>query len=273
MGAPSVSRAAVAHRRHRHRRPLRRRVPERFRRDAGSISQSLRRHLRLQHAVQPAQNPAALQVRRRRSAAQRRDTPVPISPYWAALKRELPFSRARQLALIRNSFERDVQLKAALGFPASVFTRAMDVLRPESLRALEQAAAFPRTTSIRLRAPATAPAWAIAGKGGWPVFTSSAAVHFQPRAAPAGAREAGTDVAARGRPARHSESPTGLHSQSARASTTAPSRRIASPKRRGESGGSCGDRAAENAVSQSRAARNEPKDGSEKHPTAPRLPP
>lgn len=92
------------------------------------------------------------------------DTPVPISPYWAALKRELPFWRARRLALIRNPFERDVRLKSALGFPDSLFTRAADVLRPESLRALEQAVAFPRIVRARSRVPAVSATWAIAGK-------------------------------------------------------------------------------------------------------------
>lgn len=92
------------------------------------------------------------------------DTPVPISPYWAALKRDLPLGRARQLALIRNPFERDVQLKSALGFPDSLFTRAGDVLRPESLRALEKSAAFPRVAAAPARVPAATGAWAVAGK-------------------------------------------------------------------------------------------------------------
>jgi predicted TIM-barrel fold metal-dependent hydrolase len=92
------------------------------------------------------------------------DTPVPISPYWAALKREIPFRRARELALLRNPFERDVQLKRALGFPDSLFTRPSEVLRPESLRALEKAVAFPRANPSRTRTPEVAASWAIAGK-------------------------------------------------------------------------------------------------------------
>jgi uncharacterized protein len=92
------------------------------------------------------------------------DTPVPISPYWAAFKRELPLARARQLALLRNPFERDVQLKSALGFPDSVFTRPAEVLRPESLRALEKAVAFPRPVATRAPLPTATGAWAVAGK-------------------------------------------------------------------------------------------------------------
>lgn len=88
------------------------------------------------------------------------DTPVPISPYWAALKRELPLHRARRLAAIRNPFERDVQLKSALGFPSTHFIRANDVLRPESLRPLLRSAAVESAAT----APVLASAWALAAK-------------------------------------------------------------------------------------------------------------
>lgn len=92
------------------------------------------------------------------------DIPVPLSPYWAALKRELPFWRARELAAIRNPFERDVQIKRALGFPDAVFSRAAEVLRPESIRRLATSAAFPRVEAEPVIAHASAAAWAVAGK-------------------------------------------------------------------------------------------------------------
>ena len=66
------------------------------------------------------------------------DIPIPISGLWSMMRRTIgihDYSRARAE---QNIFERDVQLKRAMGFPEASFTAASDILRisPEQRVAL-----------------------------------------------------------------------------------------------------------------------------------------
>ncbi len=57
------------------------------------------------------------------------DIPIPISGLWSMLRRTIGVSDYRGARAQTNIFERDVQLKKALGFPERSFTRASELLR------------------------------------------------------------------------------------------------------------------------------------------------
>lgn len=61
------------------------------------------------------------------------DTPVPVTPWGAWWRGELPARTALALHRIGNPLERDYRIKRALGFPDAVFTRGASLLRRANL--------------------------------------------------------------------------------------------------------------------------------------------
>ena len=58
------------------------------------------------------------------------DFPVPVLGHWAWLRGFINWADLRRCSRIPNVLERDYQLKRAMGFPESHFTRGWDLLRP-----------------------------------------------------------------------------------------------------------------------------------------------
>ncbi|HAM73537.1 MAG TPA: metal-dependent hydrolase, partial [Verrucomicrobiales bacterium] len=61
------------------------------------------------------------------------DFPVPIQGLWAWVRGHLGWRAYRECARIQNPFERDYQLKVAMGFEPHHFTRALSLFRNPSL--------------------------------------------------------------------------------------------------------------------------------------------
>ena len=57
------------------------------------------------------------------------DIPIPISGLWSMLRRTIGITDYRGARAQTNIFERDLQLKKALGFPEPSFTKASEILR------------------------------------------------------------------------------------------------------------------------------------------------
>jgi len=60
------------------------------------------------------------------------DFPVPVNGLWARLRGLISHAEWRRCAAIENVIERDYQLKVAMGFPATHFTRVSALLCPRS---------------------------------------------------------------------------------------------------------------------------------------------
>jgi predicted TIM-barrel fold metal-dependent hydrolase len=58
------------------------------------------------------------------------DFPVPVMGHWAWLKGLISWNDFRRCEQMSNVIEKDYQLKVAMGFPADVFTRIYQLLRP-----------------------------------------------------------------------------------------------------------------------------------------------